>query len=129
MPRTILTDAQWSRIAPLLPGKAGDRGRTGEDNHRSREGMIWVLRTRAPWRDLPTHFGKWHTVYQRFRRWERRGVFEQVFSASQGGIDLTSVQVDGFFVKVHQHGTGAPKGLAPRTPKPSGSVAGGEPPS
>jgi transposase len=67
--RTILTDAQWERIAPLLPGKEGDPGRSGGDNRAALEGMLWIVRTGAPWRDLPECFGKWFSVWKRFRRW------------------------------------------------------------
>jgi transposase len=59
--RTVLSDAQWERIAPELPGKIGDLGRSGDDNRRFVEGVLWVVRTGAPWRDLPDEFGKWYT--------------------------------------------------------------------
>lgn len=109
MPRTKLTDAQWELVEPLLPGKEGDPGRTGQNNRRTLEGILWVLRTGAPWRDLPEEFGKWISVYQRFRRWSMSGVFARIFEATKGALDLRAVQVDGSFVKVHQHGTGAPR--------------------
>ncbi len=123
MVRTKLTIRQWKLIEHLLPGKPGDPGRTGSDNRRTLEGIFWIMRTGAPWRDLPEHFGKWITVYQRFRRWEINGVFDRIFEATNGDLDLRSVQVDGSFVKVHQHAAGAPKEAArPATPgyiKPS----------
>ena len=125
MTRTKLTEAQWALIAPLLPGKSGDPGRTGADNRKTLEGILWVLRTGAPWRDLPAEFGKWGTVYQRFRRWANRGVFERIFEATHGALDMRAVQVDGSYVKAHQHASGAPKGDAHRrTPagdRPSGA--------
>ena len=125
MPRTRLTDAQWSQVAPLLPGKSGDPGRTGVNNRRSLEAMLWIARTGAPWRDLPRSFGKWSTVYQRFRRWSQSGVFEHLFEATHGALDMTTVQVDGTFVKVHQHGTGALKAVArPRHPARLRPLAG-----
>jgi putative transposase len=64
--RTVLSNAQWERIAPELPGKIGDPGRSGDDNRLFVEGVLWVARTGAPWRDLPDQFGKWYTVYTRF---------------------------------------------------------------
>ncbi len=109
MARTQLTDDQWERIAPLLPGKAGDRGRTGADNRNALEAILWIARTGAPWHDLPAEFGKWMTAYQRSRRWARGGVFERIFEATNGHLDLNSVQVDGTFMKAHQHATGAQK--------------------
>lgn len=93
-PRTVLTDKQWKMIKPLLPGKRSDAGRTGRDNRMALEGMIWVLRTGAPWRDLPARFGRWHTVYQRFRRWSAKGVFDRIFEEI-GERDVRTVMVDG----------------------------------
>jgi transposase len=109
--RTVLKDAQWQRIAPLLPGKKGDPGRSGDDNRRSLEGILWIVRTGAPWRDLPEDFGKWSTVWKRFRRWALNGVFEKVFQALSGEPDMEYALIDGTIVKVHRHGTGAKGGL------------------
>ena len=111
MIRTVLTDAQWERIAPLLPGKKGDPGRSGDDNRRSLEGILWIARTGAPWRDLPDIFGNWFTVWKRFRRWALKGVFEKVFKALSGEPDMEYAFVDGTIVKVHRHGAGAKGGL------------------
>ena len=125
----MISDAQWALVEPLLPGKPGDVGRTGFDNRMALEGMLWRLRTGCPWRDLPPEFGKWITVYQRFRRWEMAGVFERLFAATKGRLTMTSVQVDGTYVKAHQHSTGAPKGDArPTSPggsRPSGGAVAG----
>jgi transposase len=109
--RTVLTDAQWERIAPLLPGKKGDPGRSGDDNRRSLEGILWIVRTGAPWRDLPDVFGNWFTVWKRFRRWAVKGVSEKVFKALSGEPDMEYALIDGTIVKVHRHGAGAKGGL------------------
>jgi transposase len=101
--RTVLSDEQWARIAPLLPGKEGDPGRSGRDNRLFVEGVLWIVRAGAPWRDLPEQFGKWSSVWQRFRRWAKNGAL-----------------IDGTIVKVHRHGTGAKGGLEIR---PSASRA------
>ena len=111
MIRTVLTDAQWEQIAPLLPGKKGDPGRSGDDNRRSLEGILWIVRTGAPWRDLPDAFGNWFTVWKRFRRWALKGVFEKVFKALSGEPDMEYALIDGTIVKVHRHGAGAKGGL------------------
>ena len=66
--RYELSDGQWERIAPLLPGKASDPGRTGSDNRLFVNGVLWVLRSGAHWRDLPDRYGKWKTAHQRFSR-------------------------------------------------------------
>ena len=107
MARTVLTNRQWRLIQPHLPGKQGDPGRSGRNNRLSLEGMIFVMRTGTPWRDLPESFGKWFSVYQRFRRWVIGGVFDRIFEGTNGLCDFRVVMVDGSFVKVHQHGTGA----------------------
>ena len=111
MIRTVLTDAQWEQIAPLLPGKKGDPGRSGDDNRRSLEGILWIVRTGAPWRDLPDVFGNWFTVWKRFRRWALKGVFEKVFKTLSGEPDMEYALIDGTIVKVHRHGAGAKGGL------------------
>jgi transposase len=77
--RSVLRDDQWERIAPLLPGKVEDAGRSGADNRLFVEAVLWIVRVGAPWRDLPEAFGNWN--FQRFRRWVRGGVFNQVFAA------------------------------------------------
>jgi len=112
--RTVLTDSQWERIAPLLPGKKGDPGRPGKDNRRFVEGVLWVVRTGAPWRDLPDWFGKWSSVWKRFRRWALKGVFEKLFQALSGEPDFEYALIDGTIVKVHRHATGAKGGLSIR---------------
>ena len=110
--RKMLSDAQWARIEPLCAGKEGDRGRTGEDNRRFMEAVLWIGRTGAPWRDLPPDFGKWNTVFQRFRRWAKKGVFQRMFEELSSDLDLGEVQIDGTNMRVHQDATrkkGAPK--------------------
>ena len=81
MIRMMLSDAQWDRIEPLLLGKAGDPGRSGTDNRLFLEAVLWLVRTGVPWRDLPEAFGRWNTVFRRFRRWACKGVFESIFTA------------------------------------------------
>jgi len=112
--RDLLSDMQWERIAPLLPGKEGDPGRSGEDNRLFVEAVLWLVRAGAPWRDLPPRFGKWGTVWKRFRRWAEKGVFERIFEALSGDPDFEYALIDGTIVKVHRHGTGARGGLTIR---------------
>ena len=110
MARKLLSNRQWKRISPLLPKERGRNGRPYSQDHRTTiEGILWIARTGAPWRDLPPQFGKWITVYQRLNRWVKSGVFDAVFASLDAELDLGVVMVDGTFVKVHQHGTGAPK--------------------
>jgi transposase len=110
MIRMMLSDAQWDRIEPLLPGKAGDPGRSGTDNRLFLEAVLWLVRTGVPWRDLPEAFGRWNTVFRRFRRWAGKGVFESIFTALSGDPDFEYALVDGTIVRVHQHGAGAKGG-------------------
>ena len=114
MNRHALDDEQWERVAPLLPGKAGDPGRTGADNRLFLEAVLWIARTGAPWRDLPDSFGNWNSAFQRFRRWAAKAVFERVFECLSGDPDFEYAMIDGTIVRVHQHGTGARGGLRAR---------------
>jgi len=109
--RMLLSDAQYEKIAPILPGKSGDPGRTAADNRLFIEAVLWIVRTGAPWRDLPSVFGCWNSVFRRFRRWARKGIFEKIFKCLSGDPDFEYVIVDGTIVRVHQHGTGAKGGL------------------
>ena len=120
MERRILSDAQWARVAPLLPGKPGDPGRSGADNRVFLEAVLWIARTGAPWRDLPAAFGHWNSAFRRFRRWAQSDVFEAVFQRLSGDPDFEYALIDGTIVRVHQHGAGAKGGLKLR---PSGGRA------
>jgi transposase len=110
----ILKDEQWERVAPLLPGKAGDPGRSGLDNRLFLEAVLWMVRTGAPWRDLPEMFGNWNSVFRRFRRWAQASVFERLFQVLSGDPDFEYALIDGTIIRVHQHGTGAKGGLVVR---------------
>ena len=109
MVRLNLRDDQWERIEHLLPGKASDPGRSGADNRRFVEAILWLARAGAPWRDLPEEFGKWNSVYQRFARWQKRGVWVEVFEELAKDADFEEVFIDSTVIRVHQHGTGAAK--------------------
>ena len=111
MERFLLNDGQYEKMAPLLPGKIGDPGRTAADNRLFVEAVLWIVRTGAPWRDLPVCFGCWNSAFRRFRRWSRKGVFEKIFNALSGDPDFEYAIVDGTIVQVHQHGAGAKGGL------------------
>lgn len=111
MDRSALSNEQWERVAPLLPGKVGDPGRSGEDNRRFLEAVLWIARTGAPWRDLPDGFGKWNSAFVRFRRWAVKEVFDAIFAVLSDDPDFEYAIIDGTIVRVHQHGTGAKGGL------------------
>jgi transposase len=114
MPRLNLREDQWWRIARLLPGKPGDRGRTAAANRLFVEAVLWVARSGAPWRDLPEEFGPWNSVYKRFARWQKRGVWQRIFAELAGDADFEEVFIDSTIVRVHQHAAGAQKKKAHR---------------
>jgi transposase len=114
MTRLCLTDRQWLLIEPYCLGKKSDPGRSGTDNRMFVEGILWISRTGSPWRDLPPEFGKWNTVFRRYRDWAKAGVFQRIFEALSGDPDMEYAMVDGTIVKVHRHGHGAKGGLKVR---------------
>ena len=107
--RRLLSNAQWARIERLLPGKATDVGRTAADNRLFVEAVLWVARTGAPWRDLPEHFGLWNSVYVRFARWSKSGVWQCVFMELSKDSDFRQVYLDSTIVRAHQQAAGAVK--------------------
>ena len=109
MDRDLLRDDQWNRIARMVPGKDTDRGRTAADNRLFVEGVLWILRTGSPWRDLPMRFGLWNSVYQRFSRWSRSKVWHRVFAELARDADFEELYLDGTIVRAHQHASGAAK--------------------
>src|ERR671920_112004 len=106
-----LTDAAWARIEPLLPARGG-RGRQWRDHRQVLNGILWKLRTGAPWRDLPERYGPWRTCYDRFVRWRRDGTWDRLLSHAQTKSDAVGevvweVSVDSTIARAHQHAAGA----------------------
>ena len=109
--RLVLKDRQWDLMSPHLRGKATDRGVTAQDNRRFVEAVLWIVRTSAPWRDLPPAFGNWNSVFRRFSRWSQDGVWWRLFSALANDPDFEYVIIDSTIVRAHQHATGKKGGL------------------
>ena len=116
MDRGDLTEAAWQQLRSLLPTpRCGGRGRPRRDDRPLLNGMRWILRTGAPWRDLPGRFGPWQTVYHRFTTWRRDGVWERVLRQLQGRADHAGLLdwsvgvVAGTVIRAHQHAAGARK--------------------
>lgn len=122
MGRGDLTDKEWEVLAELLPRQAGKRGRPRVDDRRVINGMLWILRTGAPWRDLPERYGSWKTVSNRFYRWQRSGQWQRLHDqlqsrADQGGrVEWEVHFVDSTSVRAHQHAAGAKGGTHRRKP-------------
>ena len=112
MIRRALTDGQWQRIEPLIPGKKGDKGRHGDDNRLFVDAVLWLVRAGAPWRDLPEELGKWNSVFKRFRRWAKKGVWKRLFEELGENPDLEYLIIDSTIVRAHQHAADAKKGEA-----------------
>ena len=102
MKRYELSDDRWCRIEELVPGKAGDPGRTGADNRLFVNGVLWVLRSGAHWHDLPPRYGKWKSAHKRFTRWARAGVWERVFATPTADPDNDYLMLDSTLVRAHQ---------------------------
>lgn len=94
MIRRTLGDAQWARIEALLPGKKGDRGRSGAGNRLFVDAVLWPARTASPWRDLPAELGNWRTVRCRFLRWTLTGVWGNLFKTMASDPDFEYVLID-----------------------------------
>ena len=114
--RGELTQEQWERIQPLLPAQKPKTGRPSLSHRQVINGILWVLRTGAPWRDLPKRYGAWQTVSGRFYRWQRNGLWQQLLEELQhqaetiGQVNWEIHYVDGSIVRAHQHAAGAKRG-------------------
>jgi transposase len=100
--RYELTDGEWVAIKPMLPNKP--RGVPRVNDRRVLNGIFWVLRSGAPWRDLPDDFGPYTTCYNRFVRWRRAGVWGRIMDALASAHDASVQMIDTSIVRVHQHG-------------------------
>ncbi len=114
MRRHEIAQEAWERIEDLLPGKAGDPGVTAADNRLFINAVFWIAKTGAPWRDLPSRFGPWNSVFQRFNRWSKKGVWQKVAETLADDPDLEWLMIDSTVVRAHQHAAGKKRG--PKTP-------------
>ena len=100
--RYELTDGEWGVIKPMLANRP--RGVPRVDDRRTLNGIFWVLRSGAPWRDLPRRYGPHTTCYNRFVRWREAGVWDQIMVALSAAHDAAMQMIDTSVVRVHQHG-------------------------
>ena len=100
--RYALSETEWNIIRPILPNKS--RGIPRVDDRRVLNGIFWVLRSGAPWRDLPDRYGPYTTCYNRFVRWRRAGVWDQIMERVAAAHDAAVQMIDTSVIRVHQHG-------------------------
>ena len=129
MARGDLTDKEWQRLEPLLPPqKPKEPGGVYRDHRQVINGILRVLRTGAPWRDLPERYGPRGTCYSRFRRWSGQGIRKSVLEQLQaqeevaGNLDWHEVALDSTSIKAHPHAAGAPKKGALQKSRSSASI-------
>lgn len=108
--RYELSQEQWNRIEPMLPGKASDPGRTAGDNRLFVNAVLWVLRSGARWSDLPERYGKFKSVHKRFTRWAEAGVWERVFQSLTKDRDNDYLMIDSSIVRAHAQAATGKKG-------------------
>ena len=122
MRRYELTDRQWELIGGLLPVNKKERGCPWKDHRVILNDIFWVLRSGVPWRDLPERYGPWQTVYDRFRRWQREGLFDRILEhlqvrlAADGRIDWDLWCVDGSSIRASKAAAGGGKKGATENP-------------
>ena len=109
--RLILSDAQWDRMSGHILGRPDTRGSTGRDNRMFVEGVLWIVRCGAPWRDLPEVFGSWNSTFRRFSRWSAKGVWYRIFAAMSDDPDFEYLILDSTIVRAHQHAAGEKNGV------------------
>jgi transposase len=119
---TWLSDEEWAKIEPLLPH--GRKGARRVDDRRVISGIVHMLKIGARWRDCPPEYGPYTTIYNRFHRWSRQGVWFAVFEALTGYSGVWgSVAIDSTSIKVHRSAAGAKRGPSPRASAPRAAVA------
>jgi transposase len=107
MGRYDLTDFEWCVIEPLMP--MDRRGPKPQNNRQIINGMFYILRTGSPWRDLPERYGPYTTVYNRFNRWRKAGIWDKLMDAIVQAHDGELQMIDSSIVRVHQHASGVKK--------------------
>ncbi len=112
-----LSDEQWELLKPLVPG--GGKGKRGprSNNRRFLNGLLWMTRSGARWRDLPERFGNYQTVKRRYYRWIEMGVLDRMFELLASEADMEWLMIDSTVIRAHQHAAGAAKKKGERMPR------------
>ena len=105
--RHDISDRDWKLLEPHLPGRRSAWGRVAKDNRKFINAVVWILRTGAPWRDLPPDYGDWKNTHRRFCRWRDKGVWEKLFNLFVQNPDFEWLMIDASYIKVHPHAAGA----------------------
>ncbi len=122
MSRHDISDEKWNVIGPMLALRRKDpRGRKARDDRRLFNGVLWIMKTGAPWRDLPLEFGAWQTAYKRLAQWAKLSIWDDILVELSKDADPEAIMIDASYSKLHQHGTGAKGGTLLR--KPDGARA------
>ena len=113
MVRGLMSNKEWAFFKPFVTVKGPKRGRPAGNHRLVLDGVFWIARTGAPWRDLPDHFGNWNSVYQQFRRWSVSGLWDTMLEAlnATGAAESSVQMIDSTIVRAHQHAAGAKGGL------------------
>ena len=109
--RYEVTDEQWEVSQTYFGNSPKQTGRPQSDNRKLLNGVLWILHTGAPWRDLPEYYGPWQTVYKRFAQWQKNDKFKQLFENVRENPDMQDLCIDGTYIKAHRASAGAKKGL------------------
>ena len=123
--RHDISDAVWTKLEPHLPGREGSWGGIAQNNRLFINAVFWVMRTGAPWRDLPPDFGGWSNTHRRFIRWRDRGVWEKLLEIIIDEPDFEWLMIDASHCKVHPHASGAKGGNQDMSRTKGGSTQNG----
>ncbi len=109
--RYELTDEEWERLNAYFPGRQlGDKGRPRREPRQILNGIFWIARSGAVWRDLPERYGPYSTVYNRYREWSDSGLIEKTFHELGEDADLQDISIDSTYIKAHKASAGAERG-------------------
>lgn len=110
MKRYEISNKEWERIKDILPPeRTGKKGRPAKNNRSMLNGMLWIARTGAQWREMPECYGPWQSVYARFRKWQEIGIWEKIFHMLSSDADMENLSIDLTMIKVHQSTNGFPE--------------------
>ena len=121
--RHDISDRVWELLEPHLPGREGAWGGKAHDNRRFINAVFWILRTGAPWRDLPPDYGDWKNTHRRFCRWRDKGAWEALLDRLVDAPDYEWLMIDASHIKVHPHAAGAKGGNQDMSLTKGGSTA------